>query len=193
MKKRILGIVLSAFIAVFGVLYYIHFQSYCLTEKAIYFKGTDIFWVDKLKHFLKCPNRELFFVEHAYEGLPVGGVAPPPVSKEPRERFSLNRVSYLRCPADKPLMSNKGICYSCDEIGGVYVGYDGKCSEVCPNRSKSGGGYCFLSCPADKPLMNYKGACYSCDETEGVDVREDGKCSEICPNRVETPGGYCSC
>ncbi|MBR6412059.1 MAG: hypothetical protein IKS41_02725 [Alphaproteobacteria bacterium] len=54
--------------------------------------------------------------------------------------FSFQALA-IDCPADKPLLGNDGICYSCDEENTVTINEEalGKsCSDICPNRDSSG-------------------------------------------------------
>ena len=54
--------------------------------------------------------------------------------------FSFQSLA-LNCPADKPLLGNDEICYSCDEESVVTINEKtlGKsCSDICPNRDSSG-------------------------------------------------------
>ena len=112
------------------------------------------------------------------------------------ERVKEGEYCRLKCGEgdlkDKPLQSDNGTCYSCDENKEVYVGINGQCSEVCSGRVKDGA-YCSLKCGegmyADKPLQDNSGACHSCSEGDGVYVG-GGQCSEVCQN-LEKDGSYC--
>ena len=93
--------------------------------------------------------------------------------------------------SDDPLGDIGGKCHACDTSSSVEVGSNGKCSEICPNRIKTGD-YCYLKqCSADKPLQSYNG-CYACNNTSQIYIGQDGQCSEVCSNRVKSPNGqYC--
>ena len=81
------------------------------------------------------------------------------------------------CPADKPLRSKDGLCYSCDDETIVNVeGMTQNCA-VCSNRLLTGSKkYCALKCGLkgttneNKPLMDKDGGCHACDEAKGVNV-----------------------
>ena len=83
-------------------------------------------------------------------------------------------------------------CLSCSAEGGIYVGTDAPCEEVCPNRYKDGSS-CHPKCGtgiyADKPLTDSSHKCHACSEEEGIYV-SDKPCSEVCSNRYKD-GSYC--
>lgn len=104
---------------------------------------------------------------------------------------SVSLVQHSCSDSEDPLGDKEGNCYPCDTSYNINVGENGQCSEICPNRTKTGYGYCVLSCSSEKPLVDANGDCYSCDVSSSVYVGENGQCTEICPNRTKTEGGAC--
>ena len=96
---------------------------------------------------------------------------------------------------DKPLLGNRGDCYSCNEKDPVYVGTRG-CTSVCPNRRLSPNGKaCVLPCGegvnAGKPLMEDWGNCYACSESATIYVGDDGACESVCGDLRYKDGNSC--
>ena len=117
-----------------------------------------------------CPNREL------------GG------------EYYLSECVLSVCPSNKPLKDRSGRCHACNETNSITIPKDGKCHEVCANRTLTAPTTCAVTktCPADKPLMDTSGNCHACDETQGVNVGERAQCETICSNRKMLSNGYCA-
>ena len=89
----------------------------------------------------------------------------------------------IKCPADKPLMSVDGRCYSCDDNRAI----GSENCKVCSNRIITKNGMCVLKCPADKPLKDNRGNCHSCDEKGWINTEN----CEVCSNRIVDKSGRC--
>ena len=111
------------------------------------------------------------------------------------------------CPPERPLLSQKGGCYACDELKSFNVAYNADCSNLCQQsdgtylrvskgnvcrlkdcpsgtvRSKSHfGPHCIVEkpCPSDRPLLSKDGECYACDELNAIKLQNEEDCETKC-------------
>lgn len=90
------------------------------------------------------------------------------------------------CPWHKPLRDKNGICYACDNAGGVDVtGVTENCN-VCTNREVINKNQCVIKCPDDMPVRDYYNVCRACDDPEPLDFYHlsAADCFKNCPQRV---------
>jgi len=119
----------------------------------------------------ECPNREV-----NYEG---SGSA-----------YLVRNCALKKCPSDKPLRTNFGNCFSCDEPK-LPIGDDVENCSVCPNRVevKRYGTICPLKkCPSDASLRAWLDRCHACDDKD--DYAEVAKNCDVCPNRIKAKNKF---
>lgn len=78
----------------------------------------------------------------------------------------------------------------CFWVDSFFVGENGDCHGVCPNREKKDGWCALKQCPPDKPLQDRFGTCHTCAQTDVISVGSL-PCESICPNRISTNQGVC--
>ena len=91
-----------------------------------------------------------------------------------------------KCPAETPLMSYHGKCFSCNVNDAVDVdNRESTCNQDCPNRIVRPEYYCVKSCSGTTPLMDTSYLCNDCNTDKAIPIKTlNGNCSTLCPNRV---------
>ena len=96
--------------------------------------------------------------------------------------YRSGKIVRATCPADKPLMDDKGYCHSCYELGSVEISPADDLFEMChtadgkPIREEERETFSIftylITCPEEAPLKTGAG-CTKCDDPAALSVKEE--------------------